>query len=725
MAFERWLLDLGAESLGNFDTILLNILRETNSAALAGVIASAAVAYPENSVETLFALFSSREYMLLDGVRRGREVQAPGLVAIMPMTTPFHRIYQDERHESNGLPHRSRDLQFAISSMILGPNRQRVYNMIDQHLSGIPPAQERTDEDRLWLRVLQKMDLREYEMPEQSGDSHSEIDADGRRTVTLKLKAAPPDVQEMVDEVETTSDTMDARIGLYMWGFSVFNRESEANYDATEWQTKLAEARLNALEPEPAETPGKGCEVYVAAVCIRDHFEQLTDDALAWSIDVVCGTIEDSADEWNELARMQRGGQNDECSAAANVICCLLTRVLEASTQERVRESLILAMTHANPSVRTYIAGGIGETLWDADPELAMHCLNVVAAEAAMIQQEMAADVELPYGNRRPLIQIEYEVATQFRTMFWEKIPDDAHRQLDVSDWIGSDANRRLLTILKFVSDEEMATAAFESLAVVLVKWWDQDSNRDFTSDPASEEQRSSDTESALTYLLQEFVLDCSPAAATTVLTPLLAAVERHPEDLSMIVRGVIESEIARSRTPQFWHIWSSFADAIRKTQWVGRLDSEHAHGRALIVAIFLKDRWPAGITHWRSLDGNEQLVHDLFAALPPLPTIFEDYIRFLYNIGEKSLPGAFTNIAKRLDIGDAESIFGLSNTVYMLETLLQRQIYSAPMKIKKDRGMRESVLQLLDALVAANSSGAYQMRDDFVTPVRDPMGIR
>jgi hypothetical protein len=57
------------------------------------------------------------------------------------------------------------------------------------------------------------------------------------------------------------------------------------------------------------------------------------------------------------------------------------------------------------------------------------------------------------------------------------------------------------------------------------------------------------------------------------------------------------------------------------------------------------------------------------------------------------------------------------SNTVFLLEVLLQRHVYGRPLELKRDQAVRQAVLFLLDTLVENGSSAAFRMRDDFVTP--------
>ena len=46
---------------------------------------------------------------------------------------------------------------------------------------------------------------------------------------------------------------------------------------------------------------------------------------------------------------------------------------------------------------------------------------------------------------------------------------------------------------------------------------------------------------------------------------------------------------------------------------------------------------------HWRSLEGHAHHVHSFFESLPPSSLVLDDYVRFLYHVGEQSLPESFT----------------------------------------------------------------------------------
>ena len=148
------------------------------------------------------------------------------------------------------------------------------------------------------------------------------------------------------------------------------------------------------------------------------------------------------------------------------------------------------------------------------------------------------------------------------------------------------------------------------------------------------------------------------------------------------------------------------------------RMDDEYPVGHEMISAILLGSWWKEDVRHWRSLEGYDQHVHTLFQGLPPSWVVLDHYVRFLYHVGEQSLPQAFAGVADRLEAGDPQQMLRQANTVFMLEVLLQRYVYGRPLELKREPTVRKAVLLLLDLLVERGSSAAFRMRDDFVTPV-------
>ena len=80
-------------------------------------------------------------------------------------------------------------------------------------------------------------------------------------------------------------------------------------------------------------------------------------------------------------------------------------------------------------------------------------------------------------------------------------------------------------------------------------------------------------------------------------------------------------------------------------------------------------------------------------------------------------MPVAFVRVANALKQGNPADMLRESNTVLMLEVLLQRHVYTGPLELKRDLTLREAILYVLDMLVESGALAAFRMRDDFVTP--------
>jgi hypothetical protein len=194
--------------------------------------------------------------------------------------------------------------------------------------------------------------------------------------------------------------------------------------------------------------------------------------------------------------------------------------------------------------------------------------------------------------------------------------------------------------------------------------------------------------------------------------------VDHPPRDIHWFVLGLLGIEDHEPNTNHFWSVWELFADRVKRTDWIAHIDDRHSIGSGLISAMFLGTHWKENVRHWRSLEGHAHHVHSFFESLPPSSLVLDDYVRFLYHVGEQSLPESFIRIAKHLNAGDTKQMLAKGNTVFMLEVLLQRHVYSRPLEMKRERELRDSVLFLLDQLVENGSSASFRMRDDFVTPV-------
>jgi hypothetical protein len=346
-----------------------------------------------------------------------------------------------------------------------------------------------------------------------------------------------------------------------------------------------------------------------------------------------------------------------------------------------------------------------------------MRCVNALATEATLIEAEQQAQRKLPFPQRRDIDKVAANAGMTVRSGFWTAagIPPNAYEELNIERWYGADANAHILTILSADPENAMAAPAFKRAVEVLVRWWNARERHD--RDEAGE-QTNHEAESAISDMLQRFVIRTSFEIAREVLEPIINAIDGHPREVSWILQGLTGIEAGTPNTRHYWRLWQLFADGVEHARWLSGLDDEHPWGSDMLSAVFLTSWWKDSVRHWKSLDGHAHLVHSLFEALPSSWIVFDSYTRFLYHIGEKSLPDAFVRLSDSLKAGDAETMLADSNTVFMVVVLLQRHVYAKPLELKRDPRIREAVLCLLDTMVENGSAAAFRMRDDFVTPV-------
>lgn len=725
MALERWLLEFAEMHPEQLDAVLLHILQQSDTAALTAVVASVATAFPLASGGTLLVLLRSLMCIQFDLQRMVADYAAPSSrLGSMLGSRAEHKIYEDEREEADARPHRRQNLETAIMNLQLGPLAASVHEIIDQHRGALRPASEQSDHDRVWRLSLHRMDLRQYSVAEVAatdGLSASEVDPDepARRQVRLDPNKPEQDVKEMVDKSAAQFGAMNARLGLLMWALHVFKNEESATYDPAQWRQQLSQARTSkvvTLTDEESDI-ARGGPGMVAAVCVRDHWQDMSADERDWCVDMVCSEVMRQANAWDSLERVQRFDMSHDRSCAW-VVSVLIGESLSETQRLVVQQTFVNALTHSIDEVRWYAAWGIAERLWSIDRELAMRCVNALATEATLIDLVRdTIDDQRPSDQRRKTDEILAEAASAVRQQFWQPggIAEDAYQKLDTTEWFGAEANGRILAILSRVPAEPAAIAGFTRATQTLVEWWDSDS--DHRGRDGARSERDYDSESAVSGLLQSFLMRASACVARTVLQPMLGAVDRHPREISLVVQGLVGLEDREPNTQQFWFVWELFADRVRRAKWLTWLDDDHPIGDEMVSAIFLGNWWKEEVRHWRSLEGHAHHVHRLFEDLPPCCVVLDDYVRFLYHIGEQSLPEAFVRIAKRLQSGDAQRMLRKTNTVFLLEVLLQRHVYGRPLELKHNSAIRDAVLLLLDLLVENGSSAAFRMRDDFVTP--------
>lgn len=699
MALESWLLEICKQDFERklIEQILVSLLKRSNNVAITAVVASIATAYPHLTGQAAISLLTCPIFFELDRRRMLRDYH--------PMSQAFadwptrHAIYDNERKESDGLKHRKIDLERLACELQFGSYRERIWQILEEYQQGLPQLDQQTEEDKLWRLALHRMDMRHYEISKAVKEGFE-----------LKLKPPEPDIQEFLAKDAPALESYGKQSSLLVWGMSVFRREENSKPD--EWRERLSQAQDVHLElknmPDSIEKRmNSGGPAYTAAICVRDHWVELSQEERNWCIDIILNFVSEDADNLHELNRISRNPM-EASRPAAYILPALFGKGLPRETELRLHEELALSLTHASEEVVRFASEGIGTFLWRNDREKTLECIAALAYGLKLRYELDLKEGLKPYSKRMSIEARDAEVAMNVRSFIHSrpKFNEDALFLLELSEYWEYKSLWHLVLVICQSPQEEISRKFMGLLGKAIIKWWDI-------------EGIDWEQEWFCATRFSGFVLKLDKTDAVNICKPFLDRIDDHPKEVSKFINYLTYAEDVIGSGEVFWNIWQSIADKILQASWIECLDEKESNKLALINALFLGSvYWKEGIRDWQCLEGNAARLDRFFEALPPIPAILSTYSRFLYQIGEKSLPDAFVVVSRKLKQGNSMNLLSGKSTIFYLESILRRYVYSRPALLKSKPVIRDSVLHLLDVLVESGSSAAYRMRDDFITPI-------
>jgi len=714
MALERWLLQICQSKPDQIEGWLIRLLAQSNNVGITAGVASVAVAHPGLAGAAGPVLLTSPELIEMDRARMVHDYHPIGrFFDGMPANSAEHAVFNQERKESDSLGHRQHDLEYLAIQLQTGPQRSRVREILDDYERRLPPSDQQTEADKLWRLALLRMDLRKYEVKAQMED--------GRQLIGPKQP--DPDVQAVLDTHSPMQRAFENRIRLVNWGGAVFRRENNPQADPSKWREWLLEAqkiqeeldRDTDSEDEIGRRVAAAGPAYVAAILARDHWNDLNGQERGWVVTIILGAVAKDADSTDYLFRAAKNPM-DASRPAALVLPALFNRGLGPEVERQLLEVLGLALTHASEEVTDYAVEGIGAFLWEADRNLALTCIAALVTAAALEQTAVSQQKTRKLSWQATVDSSLEKAKEAIRKAVLDrlKLYEEQLSQLDFSEWPGQRALHYLLPIFSHAPGEAQSRAFFAKLATALALWWRADLN----PDQRHTERRHFQLEHFCADKIARFALQLPVQDALKTCDPLLDATIDCPKEAGQFLEKLVIAEDSVGSGATFWTLWQAYADRALKARWAGSLNDRYPTGIPLINALFLDVPWNKGVRSWHRMTDNEARLDRFFEALPPSAPALVAYTRFLSQVGEKSLPGAFVLVAAKLRQAGGRVSLLTSEAQFYLESLLRRWVLSHPGKLKERSDLRDSVLFILDELVQAGSSVAFRLRDDFVTPI-------
>ncbi|MEO6323987.1 MAG: hypothetical protein ABIT01_20350 [Thermoanaerobaculia bacterium] len=705
MALESRLLAWADAKDPGLEGVLLHLLASTNNVAITAVIMSVVQAWPEGTWRVLLPLLAHEAIFDMDRQRWiADQSGGAGRLLESPMRNSTEdQLYATERKKANAREHRQQNLEGTALQLQLTEARDAIWSLIDECRKTLPAVAERTDRDRLWALVLHRIDLRKY-VP--AGEAK-----DGR----IPIQPSPPsdDVVKMLAERRPEIDRHTTQLTVLMWATATFKGDRETAHDPSLWSERLSEAKRFLAErrasPEDPFDPTASAPAYVAAVCVRDHWEELNEQDRAWCQDAICRSVEATVDDEFSL-----GGESlnllDGAMAAAMVLPGLVPKAKDEAARLKLLNALSAGVLHAKSGFVEATMVGIGRDLWTADRELALTCLKALVAYFQAMETNGRRWAYQDQAGKRELRTSLREIIR--RGERWE---DSATvlATLNYSRWPLWGLVKSLLTVFSNQPTDVSGLAYLSRLVELLAASWVAELGRRGRDDDDEEVER---FEGGLPYeishSLATIVLQLSPAEAQKLTAPIRAAIPTAVREAAEFLEALIVAQDGRDPRDTFLALWRAFADAyaaVEASSGFGRDD--------LLRPLFFDISWKPGVREWAPLKGHEQEVGALFRRLSPSEELVEVFSEFLRTIGRILVPDLLPDVAAKLAAG-GKDIRLTGHAIDRLEVVLSSLVYGGAARIRAEKQLREGTLVLLDAMIEGGSSAAYRMRDDFLTPL-------
>ncbi|NOZ57417.1 MAG: hypothetical protein GXO73_11600, partial [Calditrichaeota bacterium] len=283
---------------------------------------------------------------------------------------PMAKFYAEERRKAALRPWRRRHLEELAIELQLTPARDEVFDILDRYRADLPNSPNDDESGEVWRYRLHRMDVRGWKVEE---------DRENKRVI-IKPGKLDEDLAEKQEAAMQDNALRERFTKLLLWAEKTYAGEP---FDA-EYYSDFHDALTEAKELREFVAGGQsdvliqmqaGGIVTAAAVCIRDHLEELDEKAISWAIEQILGAIQASLKKTNSLAHHDRTNMNGTQAAAEALPGLVALANEDKEGLEGLRSVIALTITHPNDAVRRSAARGIRDKMWQHDPVGAEACL--------------------------------------------------------------------------------------------------------------------------------------------------------------------------------------------------------------------------------------------------------------------------------------------------------------------------------------------------------------
>jgi hypothetical protein len=659
-------------------------LLNSKSVSTTSVLASVAIAHPKVIEKLIFPVLKIKEVYKWDLIRCTHEHGLNHASFIYEdLKIPFA---QEERINSDKLPHRQKDLESLVTTLQTSGHWDDINSILDGFY-------QQVDREPLWSLALNRMDFRKYVV-----DKSIEPIKEGYVALRPKIDE---DLKEMVNINNQEMELGTSASNMTTWSRKIFENQDKIEKDVEKWKYYFKEYS-DVIDKSRGFIKFMTDPTHLAAIGIRDFFENLDKKHQDWCIkkllDVLIAKIsEDDPFKASDIPALYY-------KEAFDIIPLILTRNVSKSTKIYVKELLYSGLLHLNNNkhIAQEFRKSFREKLWDIDEKYANDCFYALLLYAKIWKAKPVYVDASSFKDKKNLQKIEED-------LFKKVLTNDV--KIEISDISFNEYSHWFigyaLTIIPFNTDNTLYHDFYKKVFYLLY------------SEMSKQERGHDDRKIEYIDIKHEFQIHfahyllCQPVdKSTQVLIEILSFVinnskEKRSFDALEFVQGILKYIIIiedHNRYETFPVLWETFGKCI--------VDSGKSY---FINYLFLSIEWNSNSEDWYPL----KYMKSFYEKYIPLygHQDIEAVANLFAHIGTKELlPEGIVWLSTALKkcLNPLEEL-QKNNCLFYCEKLSQRLYYRNLTEIKASKELRDEFLYLLDNMLNVGSSLAFIIRDRII----------
>lgn len=708
MALENWLIAYTENSEQDKLKWLFDyILRNSNSVMPTAVLASVATGFPKKVGQAALPLLRTPELYSLDVRRAIQEMggsEANWFAA--GLRDDFSEIYTEERRTAALRHWRKEDLETLVVCLQFSEWREEALAAIDMlHVSA-------SNNEKMRF-LFHRIDSRGWKAIEDKENNR----------IIFEPKGLEPDLEEIQRKTQEEMQINNRFSVLYVWARKTFEREPIENDYYVTWHKALDEAKKLFEKLKVGAGSDLAAMYYsgfvtAAAIFMRDHSSELTEEDILWCTELIIPTVQENADTDNSL-EIADVTDRDGAAAAATILPILLDFASNDDDNLLVKRLIITVLTHSNENVRHKAADGIRENLWQRDPEFAQNCI-FGAIEYARFEQDTQAERRRNYfleNDAKEITRAKLQAQkNEFRDRFVQGQFSSDLDQITLqthSSWY-------ILTPCLMIPDASTKPEHIALLSQMLALSFEVEKNKNkYHSDRDDELKMDHEILLGFTKRFAKYLLHLNESGFKDYIEQLRIGCETAPSFMTYLILCIAVEAEKESEIGIYWQLWKELSQKVQEIAIdVAQSDSDYRRrdDRSKLIRSMLK----ADID-WQKIDfDNQDIAHGKELLLEFMtnagknPDVFEALAKLMYYFPSIFFESGVRLLSKHQNGERGIRLVSDMNTSFYLERSIQRYLQldqTGPLP----RYMHESCLILLNAIVETASSRAYYLREHLI----------